>query len=316
VLLNEILEQLTAKQPQFVVDCTLGGAGHAESILHACPKTYYVGIDRDPQALAYARDRLQRFHERVQFIHARFSTLPQVLKENNRLGAIDVLLCDLGVSSHQIDSTPRGFSWRTPGPLDMRMNQASGMTALEYLENVDEETLTRMLFAEGEERYAKRIARNLLARRRDGRLPQTTVELANLVHQSVPKRHNPHHRSIDPATRTFQALRRVINHEHQELEILLKEIPNILSDCGRALVISFHSLEDRLVKLCFTRAENPCTCPRNLPVCVCHQQPTLKRITRDVIKPSEKECEVNPRARSSRLRIAERLPRNSGVGLS
>jgi 16S rRNA (cytosine1402-N4)-methyltransferase len=294
VMRDEVLAYLAPRPAGVYCDATLGYAGHARAVLEtSSPDGRLVGIDRDPQALEAARAALGSFGERATLVHAPFSRMKDVLERAGAL-PLDGCLIDLGVSSPQLDRGERGFSFRRAGPLDMRMDPTSGETAADFLDRVDEDELEAVLRDFGEERYAGRIARAIVAARGSEEL-RTTTGLAGLVARSVPR----HERYKDPATRTFQALRIAINGELAELERFLADAPGCLRPGGRLVVIAFHSLEDRLVK-------------RRLRALAAGQgavdDPPFRILTKHVVVPSDEERARNPRARSARLRAAERLP--------
>lgn len=298
VLVDEVLAFLPARAG-FVVDATIGGGGHAEAILRRLPAAELFGCDRDPDAVESARRRLVPFAGRCLIKVLRFSEL----HHHVLLGTVDVLLADIGVSSHQLDEAGRGFSFTQEGPLDMRMDPSGGgATAADLVNEATEEQLREWFYAYGEERFAPRIVQALLRERRKAPI-RTTAELARLVSEAVPMRF--HRKGYHPATQVFQALRIAVNRELQELEALLDHIPALLAPQGRAILIAFHSLEDRLVKERFRLWENPCTCPPDLPRCVCGAVPLGRRVTRKPVTPSEGEISRNPRCRSAKMRVFE-----------
>lgn len=303
VLPNEVLELLMPIEAGIVVDATLGGAGHATAILEARPDLHLVGVDQDADALAVARQRLDRFGDRVRTVHARFDDLARVLADPAITDRPVVgVLFDLGVSSPQFDRPERGFSYRHDGPLDMRMNpRGQTTTAADLVNDLPPGELVRILRDGAGERFASRIVHRIVERR-----PITgTVELAELVRDAIPaatRRTGGH-----PATRTFQALRIAVNEELSVLEAGLDAALDAVDPGGRVLAISFHSGEDRIVKHRFRRAETAdCTCPPRLP-CVCGAEPDFRVLTRGGITPSETERTTNPRSSSARLRAVERL---------
>jgi 16S rRNA (cytosine1402-N4)-methyltransferase len=300
VLTAEVVELLSPAGPGLLVDATVGLGGHADALLRAQPGFRLVGLDRDPQALAGAADRLREHGSRVHLVESSFDRLPTVLE---RLGedAPSAVLADLGCSSLQLDSPERGFSFAADGPLDMRMG-AAGETAAELLARVEMEELVRILRDFGEERRARAVARAILAQRERSPL-RTTSELSRLVRGVVGA---GDHR-INPATRTFQALRIAVNDELGQLERFLEPAVRALRPGGRIAVIAFHSLEDRIVKHTLRRLAGRCTCPPDLPECRCEPQRVVRVLTASPIRPGDDELEANPRARSSRLRAAERL---------
>lgn len=288
---------LLADVPRLVVDGTLGLGGHSERLLEAGDRV--IGIDRDPRALARARERLTRFGDAFTAVQGNFRNVRAILDEFG-VERVDGVLVDLGVSSLQLDTAERGFSFRLPGPLDMRMGP-DAESVRELLDRVDEAELRRILYEWGEERWAPKIAKAILAN--SDRL-ETTTDLARVVAEAIPRGAWP--KGIHPATRTFQALRIAVNDEMGALEEFLEAIPSLLAKGGRAVVISFHSLEDRAVKRAFAELAHPCRCPPGLPICGCGAA-EWKLLTRKVVRPDEEEVSRNPRARSARLRAVERL---------
>ncbi len=293
-----MVEWLDPGRGGFYVDATLGGGGHAESLLERAPDIRLVGLDRDPDALALARRRLARFGDRLDLVQANFADLEEVLEGHP---APDGVLADLGVSSMQLDRGERGFSFRREGPLDMRMSRA-GKTAADIVATASAEELTRIFREYGEERMAAKIARVIVAERT--RSPITTTrQLARIVAGAKGARGG----KIDPATKVFQALRIEVNQELVALGRFLAAAVSRLNAGGRLAVIAYHSLEDRIVKDAFRRDAGVCLCPPKLPKCVCGAQRVLKVLTRRPVLPSETERRANPRSRSARLRVAEKL---------
>ena len=299
VLIQPVLDAIVPESPALIVDCTLGGAGHSSALLEALPEARLIGLDRDLDALTAARARLERFGDRVTTVHAPFSDLERVLEELGVSG-VDALLADLGVSSHQIDTAGRGFSFRADGPLDMRMDTSSGRSAEEILGSIEQDELARIIRTYGEERYAGRVARVIVERQ-----PKTTAELADAVRSVVRKGKD----RIDPATRTFQAIRMLVNGELDQLEMLLKAIPKVLNDRGVAALISFHSLEDRAVKHAFRDAVKGKTTPPEVPIYKVFEEPTLELVNKKPIVADQEEIAANSRSRSAKLRVARRLER-------
>jgi len=299
VLTDRVVELLVPAGPGLLVDATVGLGGHAEALLRAEPEFQLVGIDRDPQALARAGERLQPFSDRVQLVEETFDRLPLVLRRLG-LGPPAAVLADIGCSSLQLDSAIRGFSFASDGPLDMRMG-ATGPTAAELLEQAEWEELVRILRDYGEERWARAIASAIVGRREQDPL-RTTAQLSRLVQDVVGGRE----RRIHPATRTFQALRIAVNDELGQLERFLEPAIRSLKSGGRIAVISFHSLEDRIVKHTLRRLAGRCTCPPDFPVCRCNPQRVVEVLTASPVRPDEGEIARNPRARSARLRAAAR----------
>jgi len=284
------------------IDCTLGHAGHARAILERItPGGRLLGIDRDPRAVESGRVTLASFGEAAEVVHGRFSELAE-LAARHGFAPADLILFDFGLSSEQIDDPERGFSFRGEGPLDMRMDPDTELTAERILNTEKAAEIERILRQYGEERWARRIAQFIVARR-----PlRTTRDLASAVEAAVPRQAWP--RDIHVATRTFQGLRIAVNDELGEIEAGLRAALTTLKPGGRMATISFHSLEDRLVKSFFNVESKDCICPPQQPVCTCGHRATLRIVTRHPVRPSEEEVTSNPRARSSRLRVAERLP--------
>ena len=297
VLTDRVVELLAPSGPGLLVDATVGLGGHAEALLRAVPEFQLVGLDRDPQALARAGERLQPFSDRVQLVEETFDRLPLVLRRLG-LGAPVAVLADIGCSSLQLDSAERGFSFASDGPLDMRMG-GTGPTAADLLQQSEWEELVRILRDYGEERRARAIARAIVRRREQEPL-RTTAQLSRLVQDVMGGRE----RRIHPATRTFQALRIAVNDELGQLERFLEPAIRSLKSGGRIAVISFHSLEDRIVKHSLRRLAGRCTCPPDFPVCRCNPQRVVEVLTSSPVRPDEEEIDRNPRARSARLRAA------------
>lgn len=284
---------------RLVVDGTVGGAGHACAILDAFADVDLIGIDRDTDALTASRTRLAPYGERAELLHGRFSEMESLLaaRGDNRISA-DAILVDLGVSSFQLDTAARGFSFRQHGPLDMRMDRSAGQNAREMLARMSEDRLTDVIRTLGEERHARRVARRILQVQ-----PQDTATLAQLVRDVVP----PSRDRIDPATRTFQAIRMLVNEETEELSALLAALPRLLAPGGVAILISFHSLEDRAVKNALRDGAKGCICPPSLPVCGCGLTPVYELFTRRPVRAGDIEIADNPRSRSAKLRAARRI---------
>ncbi len=294
VLLKPTVELLAPAPGRVLVDGTLGGGGHTEALLEAGAMVY--GIDRDPVALEAAQERLARFGDRFRPVRGNFSELTRLLADAL---PVDGVLVDLGVSSPQLDVAERGFSFQTDGPLDMRMGP-DGPTAAELIEDTPEGELADLIYRLGDERFSRPIARELKARR-----PQRTLEAVDAIKAAVPRRAWPD--KINVATRTFQALRMAVNRELESLDGWLQALPAVLKVGGRAAVISFHSLEDRRVKDAFRELEGRCICPPAMPVCGCGRQGDFKPVTRKAVTADEGELAQNPRARSARLRVVERV---------
>jgi len=300
VLSERVVELLAPAAPGLLVDATVGLGGHAEALLQTAPGFQLLGLDRDPQALARAGERLRRFADRVRLVEATFDQLPEVL-ERLEITAVQAVLADLGTSSFQLDTADRGFSFLADGPLDMRMG-VDGPTAAELLERASWEDLVKILRDYGEERRAKAIARAIVKQREQTPLG-TTGQLSRLVQDVVGYGRSGR---IHPATRTFQAVRIAVNDELGQLERFLEPAIGHLSTGGRIAVISFHSLEDRIVKHTLRRLTGRCTCPPDLPICCCQPQRLVNVLTSSPVRPDDSEMAQNPRARSARLRAAER----------
>jgi 16S rRNA (cytosine1402-N4)-methyltransferase len=303
-LLFEAVELLAPERGGLFVDATLGLGGHSEAILEASSDTRVLGIDRDREAIRLASERLARFGTRFRAAHANFRDIKRVLAEAGET-EVSGVLADLGVSSLQFDTPERGFSFRHDAPLDMRMD-ASGEeeTAAELLERLPEEEIARVIYEYGEERKSRRIARWIVERRERGEPIRTTGELAALVARAVGYKRGDR---VHPATRTFQALRIAVNGELEGLAEFVETAVDLLQTRGRLAVISFHSLEDRVVKRALRRLSGQCECGRRIPVCACGARRAVEVLTRRPVVPSEPELEENPRARSAKLRACSKL---------
>jgi 16S rRNA (cytosine1402-N4)-methyltransferase len=298
VLLSEVVEHLRpSREDGTLVDATVGLGGHAEALLERYPSVQLLAIDRDPQALAKSRERLERFGSRVTFAEGRHETLIDILTQSH-IGPVSGLLADLGVSSMQLDDASRGFSFRHDAPLDMRMGPDS-RTAAELVNTLGEGELASILRDYGEEPMARRIARAII----EARPLETTVQLADVIRSVKKARYG----DIDPATLTFQALRIAANEELVGLERFIDDAVSVLEPDGRIAVIAFHSLEDRIVKRAFRRLEGECTCPPGLPICGCGKTELIRIVTRHPVTATEDEVKRNPRSRSAKLRVAEKL---------
>lgn len=301
VLLNEVLELLRPNRDDGVlVDATVGLGGHAEALLERHPDVRLIAIDRDPEALERSRKRLSRFGDRVTLVRGRHESLIDILKQQS-IETVSGLLADLGVSSMQLDDASRGFSFRFEGPLDMRMG-SEGRSAADLVNTLDEHELARILRDYGEEPMARRIA-NAIVRARNEAPIETTARLSEVIRSVKKARWN----DIDPATLTFQALRIATNEELVGLDQFVDDAVSVLESGARVAIISFHSLEDRIVKRAFRRLEGECTCPPNLPVCACGAKAIVEILTGRPVTASEEEEARNPRARSAKLRAAERV---------
>jgi len=302
VALDTVLELLAPRPGETLCDATVGGGGHAERLLDAiAPDGRLLGLDRDLEAVEAASRRLERFGDRVVVRHGRFSDLEQIMAEAG-MESLDGLVLDLGVSSHQLDAAQRGFSFLRSGPLDMRMDASSGETAAALLARTSEDDLADIIFRFGGERCSRRVARSIKKMEADGGLA-TTADLAVAVRRVVGRKRPG---DIDPATRTFQAIRIAVNDELGELESLLDALPGPLALGGRVAVISFHSLEDGLVKRRFADLVSPCRCPPGLPVCRC-PEPFAEYVTRRSVRVTARERTANPRSRSAKVRAIRRV---------
>ncbi|WP_252226051.1 16S rRNA (cytosine(1402)-N(4))-methyltransferase RsmH [Clostridium sp. ZBS2] len=303
VLLNECLDALDIKENGIYVDCTLGGAGHSSHILERLSKDgVLIGIDQDRDALKAAKERLKRF-ENVKYVHSNFYDIDNIL-QNLDIPKVDGILMDLGVSSYQLDEGERGFSYMKDAPLDMRMNRDNDFSAYEIVNEYSEDELYKIIKNYGEERFAKRIS-NCIVNRRSENPIKTTIELVDIIKAAIPakaRREGPH-----PAKRTFQAIRIEVNSELKILNQTIEDGVNRLNPGGRMAIITFHSLEDRIVKLKFRELNDPCTCPKEFPMCICGKKPSVKLVSRKGIEPTKEEVEENPRSRSAKLRIIEKL---------
>ena len=303
VLLDECLEGLDIKPDGIYVDGTLGGAGHSSEIVKRLTTGRHIGIDRDPVALKAAGERLAPYGDKVTLVHSNFCEIKQVL-EDLGIDGVDGILLDLGVSSPQLDDGSRGFSYMVDAPLDMRMNGEDLLSAYDVVNTWSQEELKRILFDYGEERYAPRIAAAICNRREEKPI-ETTLELVDIIRGAMPAaalREKQH-----PAKRSFQAIRIPVNDELGSVEKVMRDAIPCLNKGGRLAVITFHSLEDRIVKNAMAAAAKGCTCPPNFPVCVCGKKPQVKIITRKPVVSGEEELERNPRARSAKLRVCEKL---------
>lgn len=301
-MLDETVSALDIKPDGIYVDCTLGGAGHTKEILSRLSQNgRVIGIDRDASALENAKNTVK--DERLITVHDNFCNIAYILSS---LGyeAVDGIIADLGVSSHQLDTASRGFSYMQDAPLDMRMDTSAALTAYDVVNNYSERELARILDIYGEERFASRIASRILAARESEPI-KTTLGLASVIESAIPAKFR--HEGGHPAKRSFQAIRIEVNGELDCIPKLIDEgIPKLRSG-GRMAVITFHSLEDRLVKNAFRTLENPCTCPKDIPVCVCGKKPVVRVITRKPILPGARELEINTRSHSAKLRVCEKL---------
>ena len=299
VLYQEIIHALRPVRTGLYVDCTVGAGGHAAGILQAsAPEGRLLGLDLDPQALELAKQKLAPFRSRAILIHASYVTLSEQLKALEWL-AVDGIILDLGLSSMQLESSDRGFSFNLDGPLDMRFDPKANLRASDLVNQLPVDALANLIFQYGEERQSRKVARAIV----EARPIRTTRHLAEIIAKVT----TSGKRGIHPATRTFQALRIAVNSELERLETLLPQAVEALSPDGRLVVIAYHSLEDRIVKLFFREESSDCICPPRQPICTCGHRATLKVITRKPIRPSHEEVKQNPRSRSARMRVAERI---------
>ncbi len=300
VLLNEIIKNLSIKEDGTYVDATLGGAGHAlEVCRRLSEKGHFIGIDQDEDAIESSKLRLKDYMDRVDIVKSNYVNIKNILESLN-VDKVDGIYIDLGVSSYQLDNAERGFSYRFDSALDMRMDKSLDITAQDIVNDYSEQELYRIIKNYGEDIFAKNIAKHIVIARKEKRI-ESGLELVEVIKRAIPKKFQI--TSGHPAKRTFQAIRIELNKELEVLENSLETMIDLLKPNGRLLVISFHSLEDRIVKNIFKRCENPCTCPKNFPVCVCGNKSKGKVLMRKPILPSEEESEANPRAKSAKLRI-------------
>ena len=300
VLLDEIIDNLSIKEDGTYVDATLGGAGHAlEVCRHLSERGHFIGIDQDEDAIESSKLRLKDYMDRVDIVKSNYANIKNILEALN-IDKVDGIYVDLGVSSYQLDNAERGFSYRFDSALDMRMDKSLEITAQDIVNDYSEQELYRVIKNYGEDIFAKNIAKHIVIARKEKRI-ETGFELVEIIKRAIPKKFQI--TSGHPAKRTFQAIRIELNKELEVLENSLETMIDLLKPNGRLLVISFHSLEDRIVKNIFKRCENPCTCPKNFPVCVCGNKSKGKVLMRKPILPSKEESQANPRAKSAKLRI-------------
>lgn len=302
VLLTETIESLNIKRNGIYVDCTIGGGGHSYEIAKRLSEDgRLIGIDQDTCALKAASERLKEFSN-VTYVHDNFYNIDSILRELE-IKKVDGIMMDLGVSSYQLDESERGFSYMKDAPLDMRMNRDNKFSAYDVINTYSEDELYSVIKNYGEEKFARRIVRLILEKRAEEPI-KTTGELVEIIRRAVPKKFQT---KGHPAKKTFQAIRIEVN---KELDILNKAVDDsieFLNEGGRLSIITFHSLEDRKIKVKFKELENPCTCPPDFPICVCGKKPLIKIITKKPIEPSEKEKEVNSRSKSAKLRVAQKI---------
>lgn len=303
VLLDECIENLNIKPDGVYVDCTMGGAGHSKEIVKKLSnKGLFIGFDQDKNAIKTAKERLSEYSDRVKFVHSNFENIKDEL-EKIGVYKIDGVLADLGVSSHQLDEADRGFSYMQDAPLDMRMDVRCEFSAYDVVNGYTEEELAKIIKDYGEENWAKRIAKFIVEERKENKI-ETTKELVDIIKKAIPKKariDGPH-----PAKRTFQAIRIEVNNELGVITKMIEDASSIMNKGGRICIITFHSLEDRIVKNAFKELSLDCICPPHLPMCQCDKKSEVKIITRKPIVPTDEEIEVNPRSRSAKLRVAEK----------
>lgn len=304
VMLEESIDALNIKPEGIYVDATLGGGGHSYRICEKLGSNgKLIGIDQDVNAIAASTERLKDYKEKIILVNDNFKNIKEILQRLNIL-SVDGVVADLGVSSHQLDEGERGFSYQQDAALDMRMDRKNPLSAYNIINEYSEEELTNIIFSYGEEKWARRIAKFIVQRRETAPI-STTGELVDVIKKAIPaaaRRDGPH-----PAKRTFQAIRIAVNNELGILESAIMDFADVLKPGGRMAIITFHSLEDRIVKQTFSRLSSKCECPPQFPVCVCGKKPVTKIVVRKPIVPSEQELTVNPRARSAKLRVVEKL---------
>lgn len=304
IMLGEVISNLDIKPDGIYVDLTLGGAGHSLEIAKKLSdKGTLIGVDKDKTAIEVSRERLKDAKCNVILVQSDYRNLKNILKEN-KIEKVDGILADLGVSSYQLDEVSRGFSYSKDAPLDMRMNQSQRLTAKEIVNNYEEKDLLRILFEYGEENFAKSIVRNII-KERQNHLIETTSQLVNIIEKSVPAK--VLHKGGSVAKKTFQAIRIEVNGELESLKLVLDDMIDALKEHGRLCIITFHSLEDRIVKNCFIDNATDCVCPKSFPICVCHHKAKVKLISKKPIEPSAEEKNINSRCLSSKLRVAEKI---------
>ena len=303
VLLEEVIEELDLKPDGIYVDGTLGGDGHSSEMLRRAEIKKLIGIDQDPDAIKAASKKLEPYGERAVIVKSNYENIGEIIKSQN-IDKVDGILLDLGVSSYQLDTPDRGFSYMSDAPLDMRMDTESVKTASDIVNDYSEQELFKIIRDYGEDRFAKNIAKHIVAARSKKKI-ETTFELNEIIRASIPAK--VRETGGHPSKRTFQAIRIELNRELEVLENSIGEMIDLLNDKGRLCIITFHSLEDRIVKAAFNTAERPCVCPPGFPVCVCGRKSKGKHLTKKAILPTEEEMEENPRSKSAKLRVFERV---------
>ncbi len=305
VMPQQVHEHQNLRPGSICVDCTLGGAGHAlETIKAILPNGKLIGIDQDHDAIEHAQKKLDPYKNNVHLFHNNFSELPTLL-DSIEITGVDSILLDLGFSLNQLTQGKRGFSFNKSEPLDMRMDIRNDLTASDIVNSFSESELVKMFFSFGEEKFSRRIAKKIITHRIQNPI-ETSMELADLVTSAIPAKAR-HKQRIHPATRVFQALRIAVNQELSRLETFMANVPSLLAKDGRLCVISFHSLEDRIVKKALRNFEQGCTCPKELPRCLCGFVPKMKSVFRRPLIATEDETRANPMARSAKLRVAKKL---------
>ena len=303
VLLNESVDALGINPDGIYVDGTMGGGGHSEAVVsRLSPKGMLIGIDRDTEALGASQKRLSSF-DNVRYAHNNYKNVKDVIEEYG-IDSIDGAVLDLGVSSYQLDCKERGFSYMEDAPLDMRMNRQNSKTAYDVINTYSEKELADIFFKYGEEKFSRKIAAIIADRRKDKPV-ETTLELVDIIKAAIPERFRQ--KGSHPAKRVFQAVRIEVNGELEDLRYALDNFFDVLKPGGRLSVITFHSLEDRIVKTAFNDYATGCTCPKDFPICVCGKKPRGKVITRKPVLPTDEECEYNKRSKSAKLRVVEKL---------
>ena len=305
VMLPQVLHYLNCKQGKIYVDCTLGGSGHARAICEKIiPDGVLIGIDQDIDAIQNATKVLKQFDLSIHLFHENFVHLPELLRQL-RIAAVDGILLDLGISLHQLESSGRGFSFNKEEPLDMRMNIEASTKAEDIINSMEEKSLRNVFQEYGEERWAGQIARKIV-KQRQRKAIRSSAELAQIICDAVPKKAS-FNQKIHPATRVFMALRIAVNRELERLDLFMENVADLLNPKGRLCVLSFHSLEDRIVKHRIKALEKTCVCPPDFPKCVCTQKKIVRSLTKKVVRPTKDEIEINPMARSSKLRAFEKI---------
>jgi len=304
-MLPQVLHYLNCKQGKIYVDCTLGGSGHARAICEKIvPDGVLIGIDQDIDAIQNATKVLKQYDLSIHLFHENFVHLPELLRQLS-IAAVDGILLDLGISLHQLESSGRGFSFNKEEPLDMRMNIEASTKAEDLINSMEEKSLRNIFQEYGEERWAGQIARKIV-KQRQRKAIRSSAELAQIICDAVPKKAS-FNQKIHPATRVFMALRIAVNRELERLDLFMENVADLLNPKGRLCVLSFHSLEDRIVKHRIKALEKTCVCPPDFPKCVCTQKKIVRSLTKKVVRPTKDEIEINPMARSSKLRAFEKI---------